>query len=93
MRLFTYIYIRIDYRLLIQEKNKSMNRTPISSSNLRSVGYDSATNTLEIEFHSGHVYQYFNVSESIYNGLMNAASHGKYHHRRIKDNYPYERIQ
>ncbi|MDS0295716.1 KTSC domain-containing protein [Halogeometricum luteum] len=69
-----------------------MNRKPVSSSNLRSVGYDSSANTLEIEFHSGQVYQYFNVPESIYQGLMNAASHGKYHHRHIKNNYRYKRI-
>jgi hypothetical protein len=72
---------------------QSMNRTSVSSSNLRSIGYDSATNTLEIAFHGGRVYQYFNVPKSVYHGLMNAASHGKYHHRRIKDRYPYERIR
>jgi hypothetical protein len=70
-----------------------MNRTPVSSSNLRSVGYDSATNTLEIGFHGRQVYQYFNVPESVYQGLMNAASHGKYHYRHIKEKYPYERIR
>ena len=70
-----------------------MNRTPVSSSNLRSVGYDSATNTLEIAFHGGRVYQYFNVPESVYQGLLNAASHGKHHHRHIKETYPYERIR
>ena len=70
-----------------------MNRTPVSSSNLRSVGYNATTNTLEIEFQSGRVYQYFNVPKSVYQGLMNAASHGTYHHRRIKDRYPYERIR
>lgn len=30
-----------------------MNRTPVSSSNLKSVGYDQSSNTLEIEFHGG----------------------------------------
>jgi hypothetical protein len=38
-----------------------MLRTPVSSSALRSVGYDPQTQTLEIEFNSAEVYQYFNV--------------------------------
>ena len=37
-----------------------MIRQPVSSSNIRSIGYDSMSSTLEIEFHSGGVYQYFN---------------------------------
>lgn len=70
-----------------------MNRETVASSNLRSAGYDPATNTLEIEFRNGRVYQYFNVPEAVYNGLMNAASHGRYHHRRIEDKFSYERIR
>lgn len=70
-----------------------MNRTPVSSSNLRSVGYDQSSNTLEIEFHDGRVYQYYNVPKRIYQGLMSASSHGKYHNRRIKDSYRYSRIR
>ncbi|WP_435065792.1 KTSC domain-containing protein [Halobaculum sp. EA56] len=70
-----------------------MNRTPVSSSNLKSVGYDQSSNTLEIEFHGGRVYQYYNVPKRVYQGLMAASSHGKYHHRRIKDSYRYSRIR
>lgn len=64
-----------------------MRRQPVSSSNLRSVGYDKSTNTLEIEFNSGGIYQYYNVPPAVYKGLMNASSHGKYFHARIKDIY------
>ena len=38
-----------------------MNRVPVQSSNLASVGYDSGNMVIEIEFHSGRIYQYFNV--------------------------------
>lgn len=69
-----------------------MLRTPVSSSDLRSVGYDPQTQTLEIEFNSGEVYQYFNVPVGIYQGLMSAASHGKYFHQNIKNTYSYRRI-
>ena len=64
-----------------------MNRIRVVSSNIRSVGYEANTETLEVEFASGSVYQYFDVPESEYEGLMNAASKGKYFNRNIKDNY------
>lgn len=70
-----------------------MNRTYVSSSDLRSVGYDETSMTLEIEFNSGGIYQYYNVPETIYNSLMNASSHGKYFHQHIKDVYRYTRIR
>jgi len=70
-----------------------MNRQPVSSSNLGSVGYDSSTNTLEIEFKNGGVYQYYGVPPTVYQGLMNATSHGKYFHAHIKGVYRYTRIK
>ena len=62
-----------------------MTRTPVSSSNLKSVGYDRRSTTLEVEFLSGHVYQYFGVPEARYSGLMSASSHGEFFARYIKD--------
>ncbi|OQX00458.1 MAG: hypothetical protein BWK73_48340 [Thiothrix lacustris] len=38
----------------------------VSSSNLRSVGYDPETATLEVRFRHGGVYQYYNVPEETY---------------------------
>jgi len=61
-----------------------MERIPVESSNLASVGYDSVTSTLEIEFLGGGIYQYFAVPQEIYDGLMNAASKGSYLHHNIK---------
>ena len=62
-----------------------MNRQYVSSSDIKSIGYEN--NTLEIEFHSGGIYQYLDVPEEIYIGLMNAKSHGQYFHRNIKNKY------
>jgi len=61
-----------------------MDRTPVSSSNLASVGYDPENMILEIAFHGGSIYQYFNVPESKHEGLMKADSHGKYFDAHIK---------
>lgn len=69
-----------------------MIRTFVNSSNLRSVGYDSGSMILEIEFNSGGVYQYLNVPTNIYEGLMSASSHGTYFHQFIKNVYTYQRV-
>lgn len=61
-----------------------MQRIPVTSSNLKDVGYDSQTSILEIGFTNGRVYQYFDVPEDIYNGLMSASSHGRYFDAYIK---------
>ena len=68
-----------------------MNRTPVSSTNLRSVGYDPQNSVLEIEFKSG-TYQYSGVPATEYAALMAAASHGSYFNAHIKDAYPTHRI-
>ncbi len=69
-----------------------MNRVPVDSSNIASVGYDDSTNTLEIEFNSGHLYQYFDVPKNIYDELLIADSVGKYFYNHIKGIYRYARM-
>lgn len=68
-----------------------MKRQAVDSSNLASVGYD--PQTLEIEFKHGGIYQYYNVPKSVYDGLMNASSHGQYFDRNIKKaGYRYSKV-
>lgn len=69
-----------------------MIRNPVESSNLRSVGYDEATQTLEIEFHRGGVYQYYDVPSEVYQELLRAPSLGKYFYARIRNTYRYKRV-
>lgn len=61
-----------------------MNLTPVSSSNLRAVGYDPDREELTIQFHDSGVYTYINVPKHIYDGLMSASSKGSYHHQYVK---------
>ena len=70
-----------------------MKRKPVVSSNLKSVGYDLNTRILEIEFHNGSVYQYYEVPSNVYEGLMKAPSHGKFFHAYIRNLYRYRRIK
>jgi hypothetical protein len=65
----------------------------VRSSNLRAVGYDPITATLVIEFRGGRLYRYARVSDSVYQGLMRAGSHGAYFHARIRNRYPCRRIR
>ena len=69
-----------------------MNWIPLSSSNLSRIRYDENTNTLEIEFQGGRIYQYFDVPVQIFEGLLSASSHGKFHSENIKGHYRYARV-
>lgn len=51
-----------------------MKRYPVSSSRIANIGWEN--NTLEIQFHNGAVYQYYDVSNSEYQNFMNAPSLG-----------------
>lgn len=52
-----------------------MNRIPVSSSRILSVGWEN--NTLEIQFkNGGAIYQYYDVSRSEYQAFMNSPSLG-----------------
>ena len=71
-----------------------MDRNPVKSSNVRSVGYDSTDLILEVEFHSGGIYHYLKVPMEIYDGLMNAPSKGKYLDKNvIKRGFAYIQIR
>lgn len=69
-----------------------MYRTAVPSSNIRSIGYDRQSATLEVEFTSGDVYQYFDVPEHLYRGLMNASSRGQFLNDNIKYGYRYQKV-
>lgn len=70
-----------------------MDRMVVESSNLKSVGYDPDTETLEIEFRNGSVYRYAGVPQAIYDGLMEARSKGSYHYQHIRNAYSYKCVK
>lgn len=69
-----------------------MNRQSVASSNIASIGYDADSQTLEIEFLNGGVYQYFDVPQYVYQELMGASSHGQYLAQNIKGVYRYSKV-
>lgn len=70
-----------------------MNRTPVESSMVRSVGYDPVDERLEVEFTSGSIYVYMGVPEQIFREMMAAESKGRYMRDYILDQYPYGRVR
>lgn len=70
-----------------------MERTRVRSSNIASIGYEVSTSTLEVEFHSGSIYQYFRVPERVYNALMSARSHGSYFNDHVRDSYTTRQVR
>ena len=69
-----------------------MDRQSVASSNLAEVGYDSDLETLEVQFKSGGIYQYFNVPAFMYERLMSADSLGRFFNAEIKGHYPESKV-
>ncbi len=69
-----------------------MERQYVDSSNIKSIGYDPNTSTLEIEFNSGAIWQYFDVPESKWYAFESSGSKGSFFPREIKNQYPESRV-
>lgn len=68
-------------------------RTPVSSSMIRSMGYDHETRSLELEFSkNGVVWVYSEFPPEEYEALQSADSVGKFFLARIKGRYPETKI-
>jgi hypothetical protein len=67
-------------------------RQVIESSSLRSIGYDRATHTLEVEFRNGGIYQYSGVPDSVWFELRHAESKGKFFQDRVRDSFAMQRM-
>lgn len=69
-----------------------MERKPVQSSNIASIGYDENSSTLEVEFLNNTIYQYFDVPQHIYKGLMQADSQGRFLAQNIKGVFRYSKV-
>lgn len=66
-------------------------QTP-NSSNVAGFEYDSEAQILTVEFKNGARYNYYDVPDTIADGMRSADSHGKYLARSVKGNYRYARV-
>lgn len=70
----------------------SINREHIESYNLVSAGYDMETKTLEVEYASGIVYQYYEVPQALYTEFITSKSKGSFLNRNISGKFRYARV-
>jgi len=78
--------------LISTDNNSGIKRVSVASSNIASVGYDSEKQILEIEFHHGAIYQYFDVPEKVYNDLINSAAIASNFMSEIKNKFESKKI-
>lgn len=69
-----------------------MQRLPVESSDLVSIGYDARERVLEIEFKEGRIYQYLDVEPDIYERFTRTDSYGEYFYAHINKHYRYKRV-
>lgn len=69
-----------------------MERTPVQSTEIAVVGYDSKKSLLEVVFRRGGVYRYRGVPVDVHQSLMESSSIGTYFAQNIKDSYDYVKV-
>ncbi len=60
-------------------------RERVASSSIAAVGYDALTQTLEIEFHNGRIYQYFGIPPEMAEAMRAAKSTGAYFNKYVRN--------
>jgi hypothetical protein len=65
----------------------------VVSSNVESIGYSRADQTLQIVFKGGRAYTYAGVPFPVAGAMFHSASKGKAFNRLIRDHYPATRVQ
>lgn len=70
-----------------------MDRKKVSSSSIRSVGYDERSRTLEIEFSSGSIMQYANVPSEVYRRFLAAPTLTSFFRDNIEEEYTARRAR
>lgn len=65
-----------------------MEMIPVSSSAIAAAGYDPVSRRMRIRFAQGQTYDFCDVPQYVFDGLMNARSKGTYYNDNIRDRYP-----
>ena len=60
----------------------------VESTAIEAIGYDAATQTLEVKFLSGKVYEYAPVTPDLYQAFLAAPSKGAFFNEQIKGIVP-----
>jgi len=69
-----------------------INLSPVSSSNIKAIGYDPDTNTLAVEFNSSGVYHYQGVSQKDFDDFKVAKSIGSHFSKNILNKFKHTKL-
>jgi YD repeat-containing protein len=70
-----------------------MERKKVSSSQIRSVGYDANSQLLEVELSDGTIWQYSRVPSEMYRRLMAAPTIATYYRDQIEEEFGRKRLR
>ncbi len=70
-----------------------MDRKNVSSSSIRSIGFDERNRVLEVEFNDGRINQYSGVSAEIHRRLMSAPSIVSYFRDHVEESFTAKRVK
>lgn len=76
-----------------------MERTPVQSQNIASIGYHEPTKILEVEFHPSksnkvsRVYKHYGIEPQMHADFMAADSKGKFYAENIRGRFEYKRLE
>jgi len=70
-----------------------VDRKKVSSSSIRSVGYDERNRVLEVEFNDGRVNQYSGVSAEVHRRLISAPSIVSYFRDNVEESFTAKRLR
>jgi hypothetical protein len=70
-----------------------MERKKVSSSHVRSIGYEASSQTLEVELTDGSIWQYTRVPSEVHRRLVAAPSVVSYYRDNIEEEYSRRRVK
>jgi KTSC domain len=65
----------------------TIERIPVNSSSIASIGYNPDEQTMHVEFSSGKIYEYEGVDHDTHSKLLGAASVGAHFGKHIRPHY------
>ena len=76
-----------------EEIRSRIQRQPVASTNVASIGYSRQLHALEIEFARGAIYRFFGVQPRVYRDFMAAESKGHFIAENIRGKYRFVRVR
>jgi len=70
-----------------------MERKKVNSSNIRTVGYEASSQTLEVELSDGTIWEYSRAPSEVYRRLMAAPTMISYYRDNIEEDYSRRRLK